>query len=113
MLIFPPHQKVHYFCFRVQPFGLCSAPFVFTKVFRPLVAYWRRNGIHIVVYLDDDLEEGPSYPVALAYSTRVKTDLVHSGFVLNLEKSVWALAQSLIGWVSPLICFRVCFLFRG
>ena len=42
VLIFPPHQtflgfswfyqgKVRYFCFRVLPFGLCSAPFVFTK----------------------------------------------------------------------------------
>ena len=64
------------------------SPFFFHNVFRPLVAYWRRDGIHIVVYLDDGLEEGPSYQDALAHSTRVKTDLVRSGFVPYLEKSV-------------------------
>ena len=110
VLIFPPHQtflgfswfyqgKVRYFCFRVLPFGLCSAPFVFTKIFRPLVAYWRRDGIHIVVYLDDGLGEGPSYQVALAHSTRVKTDLVRSGFVPNFEKSVWV-PTSVLDWLG-------------
>ena len=98
VLIFSPHQtflgfswfyqgKVRYFCFGVLPFGLCSAPFVFTQIFRPLVAYWRRDGIHIVVYLDDGLGEGPSYQVAVTHSTRVKTDLIRSGFVPYLEKS--------------------------
>ena len=110
VLIFPPHQtflsfswfyqgKVRYFCFRVLPFGLCSAPFVFTKIFRSLVAYWKRDGIHIVVYLDDGLGKGPSYQVALAHSTRVKTDLVRSGFVPSLEKSVWV-PTSVLDWLG-------------
>ena len=100
VLIFSPHQsflqfswfykgKTRYFCFRVLPFGFSSAPYIFTKLFRSLVAYWRQQGIHIVVYLDDGLGEAPSYQVALDYSTKVKSDLLHSGFVPNSEKSIW------------------------
>ena len=110
VLIFPPHQsflgfswfykgKTRYFCFRVLPFGLSSAPYIFTKLFRPLVAYWRRQGIHIVVYLDDGLGEAPSYQVALDHSTKVKSDLVRSGFVPNSEKSIWV-PTLVIDWLG-------------
>ena len=98
--IFLPHQsflgfswfykgKVKYFCFRVLPFGLSSAPYIFTKLFRPLVSNWRRKGIHIVVYLDDGLGESSSFQVALDCSAKVKGDLVQPGFVPNSEKSLW------------------------
>ena len=40
-----------YFCFTVLPFGLSSAPYLFTKFFRPLVRHWRSLGIHLVLYL--------------------------------------------------------------
>ena len=110
VLIFPPHQsflgfswfykgKTRYFCFRVLPFGLSSAPYIFTKLFRPLVAYWRQQGIHIVVYLDDGLGEAPSYQVALDHSTTVKSDLVRSGFVPNSEKSIWV-PTLVIDWLG-------------
>ena len=109
-LIFPSHQfflgfswfykgKTRYFCFRVLPFGLSSAPYIFTKLFRPLVAYWRQQGIHIVVYLDGGLGEAPSYQVALDHSTKVKSDLVHSGFVPNSEKSIWV-PTLVIDWLG-------------
>ena len=78
--------KNRYFCFRVLLFGLSSAPYIFTKFFRPIVAYWRQQGIHIVVYLDDGLGEAPSYQIALDHSTKVKSDLVRSGFVPNSGK---------------------------
>lgn len=110
VFIFPPHQsflgfpwfyrgKTRYFCCRVLPFGLSSAPYIFTKLFRPLVAYWRQQGIHIVVYLDDGLGEAPSYQVALDHSTKVKSDLVHSGFVPNSEKSIWV-PPRVIDWLG-------------
>ena len=108
--IFPPHQsflgfswsykgKVRYFCFRVLPFDLSSAPYIFTKLFKPLVSHWRRQGIHIVVYLDDGLGEASSYPLALDYSTKVKGDLAQSGFVPNLEKSLWV-PTPVIDWLG-------------
>lgn len=108
--IFPSHQsflgfswffkgRVRHFCFRVLPFGLSMAPYIFTKLFRPLVAYWRQIGIHIVVYLDDDLGEAPSHQVALLHSAIVKSDLISSGFVPNCEKSIWAPTQ-VLDWLG-------------
>ena len=108
--IFPPHQsflgfswfykgKVKYFCFRVLPFDLSSAPYIFTKLFRPLVSNWRRKGIHIVVYLDDGLGESSSFQVALDCSSKVKGDLVQPGFVPNSEKSLWV-PTPVIDWLG-------------
>ena len=44
-----------FYCYTVLPFGLTSAPFIFTKCLRPIVKYWRENNINIVLYLDDGL----------------------------------------------------------
>ena len=41
--------------FKSLPFGLATAPITFTKLFRPVVAYLRQQGVHLVVYLDNIL----------------------------------------------------------
>ena len=63
--IFPGHRKilafswhfgtncVRYFHFTVLPFGLSSAPFIFTKLIKPLEAFWRLQGIPIAIFFDD------------------------------------------------------------
>nr|CAH7754450.1 unnamed protein product [Callosobruchus chinensis] len=35
------------------PFGLTSAPHCFTKIMKPVVAHFRREGIFCVIYFDD------------------------------------------------------------
>ena len=60
--IFKPHQKFLgfswifkgniVFLFTVLPFGLTSAPFIFTKVVRPLV---KLNSVNITCFLDDGI----------------------------------------------------------
>ena len=40
------------FEFSVLPFGLTTAPYIFTKVLKPLVTHWRSSGIFIALYLD-------------------------------------------------------------
>lgn len=42
-----------YFQFCVLPFGLSSAPFIFTKMFKPLLKSWRSRGIPIAIFLDE------------------------------------------------------------
>ena len=42
-----------YFVFTVLVFGLASAPFVFTKVVKVLIKYWRASSIRIFGYVDD------------------------------------------------------------
>ena len=44
-----------YYVFRVLPFGLASACYVFTKLLRPLVKRWRSLGIRAIVYIDDGI----------------------------------------------------------
>ena len=44
-----------YFQFLVSPFGLSSAPYLFTKPLKPLLRKWRTEGKSIVVFLDDRL----------------------------------------------------------
>ena len=43
------------FILTVLPFGLSSAPIIFTKVVCPLVRYCRSHAVRITVYLDDGL----------------------------------------------------------
>ena len=64
-----------YFVFTVLPFGVSSAPHIFTKVLKPLVKYWRGFGFNIALFLDDgflsDYTEGTS------------------GFITKDVKSIW------------------------
>ncbi len=41
--------------FQCLPFGLTSAPRVFTKIMRPVVGFLRQVGIRLLIYLDDML----------------------------------------------------------
>lgn len=47
--------SLRYFQFSVLPFGLSSAPYLFTKLIKPIVKKWRSEGKAVVVYLDDGL----------------------------------------------------------
>jgi len=108
--IFPDHQTflgfswtfsgiTKYYCFSVLPFGLSSAPFIFTKCIRPLVKFWRFNGVKIVVYLDDGCGSAESSEVAQGHSTFVRSTLRNAGFVVNNTKSQWEPVQSLV-WLG-------------
>ena len=48
-----PKSPGFFFFLAVPRFDLSSAPYVFTKVFRPLVKHWRFRGIPLVLYIDD------------------------------------------------------------
>ena len=67
------------------PFGLSVGPYIFSKVMRPLVKYWRSKAIRIVVYLDD----GISAAKCQGNSLLVRSDLFKSGFVASKDKCHW------------------------
>ena len=79
--------KTHYFMFCSLPFGLSSAPYVFTKLLRPVVAHWRSDGIRISVYLDDGIGADSTYSNSLKQSDRIRKDLDSLGFLVNEVKS--------------------------
>lgn len=74
--------------FKVLPFGICTAPFVFTKLLKPVLEYLRKSGLLSVNYLDDFLCMGKSYNECLMNVNLTKDVLESLGFVINTKKSV-------------------------
>ena len=92
--------------FNVLLFGLSSAPYIFTTLFRPLIKYWRSRYFHSVVYLNDDFDIEDSFERADYASHHTKGDLCASGFVINEAKSNWIPIQK-IDWFG--ICWDCYF----
>ena len=82
--------------FRVLPFGLSTACYVFTKLLRPLVKRWRSKGFRCAVYIDD----GICVSECISDTNFIVSDLEHAGFILNVPKSVLEPTQ-----VGPLLGF--------
>ena len=93
-----------FYVFTVLPFGLSSACYIFTKLLRPLVRYWRSQGLKIIVYLDDGICASEGETKALEASVLVHSTLSQAGFVVNAEKSIWKPTQCLkwLGFVIDL-----------
>ena len=51
----PVNRIPRYFVFTVLPFGLATACYAFTKLLRPLVRFWRGQGLRVILYLDDGI----------------------------------------------------------
>lgn len=73
--------------FQCLPFGLSSAPLVFTKLLKPIAAYLRSKGFIIAIYLDDVICIGNTYKDCLICVTETMKLLVSLGFVINFAKS--------------------------
>lgn len=84
--IFPDHRQylgfswrfdsvVKYFVFTVLPFGLSSAPYIFTKLARTLVGYLRGLGRRVVTFLDDGIGDAPDFIACQEVSRRCRADL--------------------------------------
>ena len=76
-----------YYLFRSLPFGLATAPYVFTQVIKQLVQRWRAQGMRVVPYVDDILFMSRSIDEAHSSQRIVLADLQASGFILNVKKS--------------------------
>ena len=77
-----------FYVFKVLPFGLATACFIFTKLLRPLVKRWRSLGMKVIMYIDDGICSAKSYNEAESHGFRIKDDLDKAGFVINVEKSL-------------------------
>ena len=82
--------------FDTLPFGLSSAPYIFTKLLKLVEAILRRLGIRVVLYLDDMLIMASSKEEARAHLATAIHLLTALGFILNLDKSVLTSTQRVI-----------------
>lgn len=90
------HERTRsFFKFTVLPFGLSVAPWLFTKIFRPLVKKWRKQGISMVLYLDDGLVFADSREKCELFTKTVLSDLHSAGVQIALEKSILNPVQKL------------------
>ena len=81
--------------FACLPFGLASAPRIFTKLMKPVVALLRRSGIRQIIYLYDILFMNQTLPgLQRDISTAIHL-LENLGFVINLTKSQLKATQTL------------------
>ena len=100
-----------FYVFTVLPFGLSSAPYVFTKVLKPLEKYWRIQGLRIAIFLDDGWAIVQDRESCRIKALAVRGDLYNAGFVVNEDKSVWEPTQVLdwlgITWNSALGTLKI------
>ncbi|XP_031344364.1 uncharacterized protein LOC116171583 isoform X1 [Photinus pyralis] len=92
--IHPCHRKYLRFCFNGKlyewnclPFGLSCAPWVFTKILKPVVSLLREKGLLSVVYLDDFLLLGRTRSECISNVTETVKLLECLGFIVNYKKS--------------------------
>lgn len=110
--IYPDHQSylgfswtfrgskiTKYFKFTVLPFGLSTAPHIFTKLLKPLLKHWRHQGVCLALYLDDGWGINKDKNSCKNDSNKVRTDLDKAGFIANHEKSEWNPTQS-VSWLG-------------
>lgn len=93
--IHPDYTKYLRFVFRgilyefiVLPFGLCTAPLVFTKIMKPLLAELRKRGYTSVMFIDDKLLIEKTRGVCIASVIECIRLLSDLGFIVNRKKSV-------------------------
>ena len=81
--------------FNCLPFGLASAPWVFTKTLKPVAALGRELGIRMVVYIDDILLMAETKEKARDQASSLIYLLQCPGFTVNMEKTVLEPGQCL------------------
>lgn len=73
--------------YKCLPFGLSIAPFLYTKITKPIVAKLRAQGIVLVAYLDDTLIIGRDYNECLKFRDIALSLFRKLGFTINRDKS--------------------------
>lgn len=88
------HQKFLTFSFNDQlykfkalPFGLSSAPLIFTKLIKPILNFLRSRGVKAIAYLDDFLILADSVEECKQHLSLLIDLLTRLGFIINWGKS--------------------------
>ncbi len=72
-----------YYQYNCLPFGLSTSPWVFSKLIRELVMYWRGKGINILLYLDDLIFLICGYEAGIRLSRIIEEDMRRAGLYIN------------------------------
>lgn len=75
------------FEYNCLPFGLSCAPWIFTKILKPVMAMLREKGFLSVIYLDDILLLGKTKKECESNIKETLKLFEHLGFLINYKKS--------------------------
>ncbi|XP_068115427.1 uncharacterized protein [Hyperolius riggenbachi] len=102
-------RPVYHFQFQALPFGIASAPRIFTKVLSEVMKVIRQQGIIIVPYLDDLLIFANSEEKVRRHRDLVIQILSRLGWMLNYQKSKLNPTQSIVflGYVIDSVGERI------
>ena len=75
--------KGTFYTFVSLPFGLSTAPYIFSKICKVLMNWWRRQGHRVLMYLDDGTGCANRADECLKLSDAVRHDLMAAGFLLS------------------------------
>ena len=95
----PDSDNKVFYVFTVLPFGLSTAPYIFTKLLKPLEKHWRIQGTRkaVAVFLKDGWAIVEDKEGCLIKAQSVRRDLYSAGFIINEEKSVRKPVLDLLG----------------
>lgn len=80
--------KGTYYYYTVLPFGISTAPYIFTQVMKTTVAYLRSGGALFIQYLDDLPFTAPTAEAAMRQGRNMIQILRSFGWLVHLEKCV-------------------------
>lgn len=100
--VHPKHQSYlrfivgqEHYQFTCLPFGLSCAPWVFTKVMKPIAIFLRSMGVRMIVYIDDILLLGDSPNQVETHLQALVFLLTNLGFIINYSKSITTPTQKI------------------
>ena len=82
-------QVTQYYVFCALPFGLSTSGYIFSKVIRVLVQYWRAAGLLAVMFLDDGIGGHKDWRRASESSKYIESSLNQFGFLIAEDKCSW------------------------
>ncbi|XP_046542522.1 uncharacterized protein LOC124252889 [Haliotis rubra] len=92
--IFPAHRKFIRFIFkgilfqwRVLPFGISSAPWLFTQITKSVTSFLHRKRIVFEAYIDDCIQPQNDHALLLRHMQFAIQFLPQLGWLINLQKS--------------------------
>ena len=95
--------------FVVLPFGLASAPRVFTRILKPIYAWFRHQGFRCSYFLDDSLGMNQDVGVCRQHGLTMCEVLDSLGFTVNDKKSSLVPKQRLVffGFILDSVAFMI------
>ena len=92
-------DRLQYYEFKVLPFGLATACYMFTKLLRPLRKHWQGQGLRAIIYLADGIVAVNGEAAAKSASSQVRAELVMAGLIEHTANCIWT-PTTQIGWLG-------------